>query len=291
MYGTQIDNREIVKKPPDTSSNQRFRVLEEQVLQPHDHLRWRVQQACGLHNLHGSSGIVSMLKEYTNLATKPEITDLETERLYQIYEASESRPELDEWIARIDEATEKFTIGEDLSKSDKKYISLITLEEYLYRLRQIEPEEMTLEQFRELVLRLDLSADLINSHIQFAKTQHFRELIHSSRYTSICVISWKPGDHVPPHEHDDSLSVIRVCKGQLAHRKWHRVDKGGYMGHTKGLLDLVPEDEYISIDNLEKHELSNQSQEKLITLHFRYYKHFDQRNELMIEGREKDQKD
>jgi predicted metal-dependent enzyme (double-stranded beta helix superfamily) len=291
MYGTRIDDRGIVKKPPDTR-RKRFRVLEERVIQQHDHLRWKVQQACGLHNLRGSSDLVSLLKEYTNLATKPEMTDRETERLYQIYEASESRPELNAWLAKIDEATEQFSSEQNLhDESNKKYISLITLEEYLYQLRQIEPEKMTLEQFRELVLRLDLSADLINSHIQFARTQHFRELVHSSRFTSICVISWKPGDHVPPHEHDDSLSVIRVCKGQLAHRKWHRVDKGGYMGHTKGLLELIPEDEYISIDNLEKHELSNQSQERLITIHFRYYKHFDQRNELEIEGREIDQKD
>jgi hypothetical protein len=253
----------------------------EPLIQVNDRLRWKIQRLCHLSALPKKSRLYDRTKEYSRLATLPELSEAEIERLAELYDEAQYDVELSNLIRKIDEDTNKLTQIQENSVFQKdNLLESLTLEQFLCKLRYIPSEEMTLDIFQVLVERLDLSEDLLNSHILFSQRQHQREVIHSSKLINISVISWKPGDHIDKHAHEDSLSIIRVCRGELTHWNWKPVDLNSQQyKNPRGKGEKIHEDGLVCLDYFEEHELSNQTKENLITLHFRYYKQSESRDE------------
>lgn len=239
-----------------------------------DRLRWKVVFLSQIQsNVCRESPFYFKLLNYIRLATQNELNGKENADFYLLCREAEQNLELGSWIEEIDNCITR------LEQQPKHILSsFISLEEFLSEIRKFEPDNMNLGTFIDLVQRVDIHEDLLNSHIPGAFRKAFlKENILSSRLVTISLMLWKPGGCIPAHEHENSLSVIRICKGVLSH--WQNLPP--YQIGTTNRRQKVNyyEDELVAIDYGEQHELSNQQQNRdLLTLHFRFYRPSDDRD-------------
>jgi hypothetical protein len=175
---------------------------------------------CELSSIPKDSLLYSRVRDYSRLATLPTLSDSETERVAEIYDEAQYDVNLSNFIDRIDEVIHEEEINNKLKQ--EKLLRTFTLEEFICKTREILPESMNLDLFASLVEQLDLSSEIINFHIfpNVNKGKHYREIIHNSKFLTISAIAWGSGAHIPKHSHKNSLSIIRVCKGELTHWRW-----------------------------------------------------------------------
>jgi predicted metal-dependent enzyme (double-stranded beta helix superfamily) len=130
---------------------------------------------------------------------------------------------------------------------------------------------MTHEKFKKLAERLYLSDKFLQKHICFKDNDYHRKLIFQTSFGCVYVIAWKPGQATTIHPHCNDISVIRVCQGTLTHRLFEeaKFTPGGNRPKQKKYFE---ENQWVCVDFFEVHPLSNEKNENLVTLHFRFFK-------------------
>jgi predicted metal-dependent enzyme (double-stranded beta helix superfamily) len=239
-----------------------------------DRLRWKIEFLSGINwKINRESPLYEKVFYYIRLAIQTELSGKENADFYMLCREAEQNPELESWIERVDDC---------ITRLEQPAIQIlpgfISLEEFLAEYRKIDPAEMNLSLFTDLVQRVDISEDLLNRYIPDASQKSFaKENIHTCRLLGISVMLWKPGGAIPAHEHQNSLSIIRVCKGTLSHCK-NLPSNQTNTTIRREKIDYF-EDELVTIDYGEHHELSNQQRDKdLVTIHFRFYRPSDDRD-------------
>jgi hypothetical protein len=238
-----------------------------------DRLRWQIEFLSGVSKVNRDSQIYSKIFQYIHLATQTEFSSKDNADFYQLCREAELNLELESWIEKIDDCITRLEF-----QPKRIFPGFQSLEGFLSDLRKINPDTMTLRAFTDLVQQVDIHEDLLNSHIPAANNKPFlKENIHNSRLVTISLMLWKPGGCIPAHEHQNSLSVIRVCKGTLSHWKNLPPNRIGTTSRREK-IDFF-QDELIAVDYNEHYELSNQQLDKdLLTLHFRFYRPSDDRD-------------
>ena len=205
-----------------------------------------------------------LAQEYYKLINQETLSETDTHRISKIYELAEYDELLDECIDKIEES---ISIIEQLTTKR------LSIEEFIEQVESISPQEMTPEKFKKLVKSLNFSPDFLHRYIDFKNHEYNRKLILHTSFGCIYVIAWKPGQKTGIHDHSNSFSVINVYKGTLSHILYTEVN---HLYNQKGYRQIkerqFTDNQWLHVDISQIHQLANESNENLITLHFRYFK-------------------
>ncbi|NET67996.1 MAG: hypothetical protein F6K63_27865 [Moorea sp. SIO1G6] len=234
-----------------------------------EQLKTIVREVCEPDNLSEQPELFELVQEYHQLATQKELTQEDGKRMAQMFELAVLDLQFDQCIDKVDQL-----ISQSLQSSPSSGGSgLLSLEEFIYQVNAIAPQEMSMERFKDLAVKLNLSKKLIEQSISFKKSDYHTHLVCTTPFGNISVISWEPGQFSQIHVHEDKITIIRVYKGTLTHRFYDPVEhlhgKQGY--RTKDEKKFI-EGQLVCVGFHQTHQLANESQERLVTVHVRFFK-------------------
>lgn len=224
--------------------------------------------------LRNNPELAKLVREYCELAMKPKLSEEDMDRISTLYKLAEIDEALDHWIAEIDSRVDLTLLI--LRDRDK-----LTLEDFIREIKEIPPNEMTIERFASLAEKVELRDDLIRQHSRFQEHEYSRQTICQTSFGAIFVISWRPGQHGCTHRHGSDLSVIYPYQGEITQElyrqepEWHDVN-GEKVYRIKYVFETkrsYAKNNVVYVDNYQSHRLINASLSDTITVHFRYFKH------------------
>jgi cysteine dioxygenase len=149
-------------------------------------------------------------------------------------------------------------------------VSHLNLDEFMTEMGREPVSSLTHKRLMDLVHRLRLSDELIESHTCFAEHQYARNLVCRTPAFELLVLCWKPGHESTIHDHAGSLNAISVFRGELTSRVFRPVD-GRHVGagpvEMTGEERVRPGQGWIGVDRGGIHQLANTGAADLITVH------------------------
>jgi len=159
--------------------------------------------------------------------------------------------------------------------------SPLSLERFILETSRADTRNMPQAAFNEMALRLDLDDALVGAHVNFSDDHYARNLVCRTAAFELLVLCWKPGQASTIHDHAGSLNVTRVYLGDLTSRTFRRRDGGrgvtevgGAAGGElpRGPVELIDEQVLSGtgaavVDRGEIHQLANESEAGLVTVH------------------------
>ncbi len=159
--------------------------------------------------------------------------------------------------------------------------SPLSLERFILETGRADARSMPQAAFNDMALRLDLDDALVGARVSFSDDHYARNLVCRTPAFELLVLCWKPGQASTIHDHAGSLNVTRLYLGELTSRTFRRRDGG--RGVTKvggaasgelprGPVELIDEQVLAgagaaTVDRGEIHQLANQSEAGLVTVH------------------------
>jgi predicted metal-dependent enzyme (double-stranded beta helix superfamily) len=148
--------------------------------------------------------------------------------------------------------------------------SQLTLDQFCTEMSRVPIHDLSHDRFLEIVDKLVLSEDLIETRTRFLDDEYARNLVVRTPHFELLVLCWRPGQHSTIHDHAGSLNAIRVRSGQLTSRVFRPV-AGAAVG--EGPVELVsevrigPGQPLVGVDRGGVHQLADTSDARLVTLH------------------------
>jgi len=146
----------------------------------------------------------------------------------------------------------------------------LALEDFIMEMGGQPVDELTHGHLQQLVHRLDLSDELIESRTCFAKDAYARNLVCRTPAFELLVLCWKPGHESTIHDHVGSLNAITVYRGALTSRIFVPAE-GVAVGRGPVALDhtdtFLPGQGWTGVDRRGIHQLANTGTEDLVTVH------------------------
>jgi transcriptional regulator with XRE-family HTH domain len=185
------------------------------------------------------------------------------------------------WLDQVDEIINQFKQKPEENINCEIIVNTLVLQELNMQLSYDLPNKFKFEDFCSLLEKIELSYEFLNRYISFKKDRFSRKLILQTRYLSVYVISWEPGQMSLMHHHGNSLDAIWVIKGEMTHwllsQEKCEIEKipfegctleQKYLGEEKSKTFL--EGNWVFIDRRYAHQIENSSNTGLVTLHFRF---------------------
>jgi cysteine dioxygenase len=158
----------------------------------------------------------------------------------------------------------------------------LSIDRFIFETSRTGTQAMPQAEFNDLALRLDLDDALVGAHVRFVDERYARNLVCRTPHFELLVLCWKPGQASTIHDHAGSLNVTRVYSGELTSRTFRRRDGGHGVAEVggaasgalpRGPVDLIDEQVLAgsgaaTVDRGEIHQLANESDEGLVTVHF-----------------------
>ncbi len=158
----------------------------------------------------------------------------------------------------------------------------LSIDRFIFETSRTGTQAMPQAEFNDLALRLDLDDALVGAHVRFIDERYARNLVCRTPHFELLVLCWKPGQASTIHDHAGSLNVTRVYSGELTSRTFRRRDGGRGVAEVggaasgalpRGPVDLIDEQVLAgsgaaTVDRGEIHQLANESDEGLVTVHF-----------------------
>lgn len=157
------------------------------------------------------------------------------------------------------------------------------IDDLILEMIRVPSQQLRLDQLQDWVSRLELKDDLFNQHISFRPESYQRKLLCRTPRFDMLILCWQPGQVSTIHDHQESLNVTRVYRGQLTSRCFAAVSSStqfaqfGQFGSTASAvpsagLRLQQETQLETgnlavVDRHDIHQLANTSDENLVTLH------------------------
>lgn len=230
-----------------------------------------VQQICPAENLAEQPELLHLVQEYYQLVTAPQLSEQDGKRMAAIFELAVYDELLDQCINEIDEMMQAQV---PLPQKNKRHCpDSLSLEEFIYQINCVPTNQMTLEKFKSLAMRLSLSEKFLQQYVSFEERDYCRKLICATEFGNIFLISWQPGQSTAKHTHHNELNVIRVLQGELTHRFLNPVSQ--LYGQTHYQLkqeEKFRANESVCVDFTQSHQLANESEKEAISLHIRFFK-------------------
>ena len=157
-------------------------------------------------------------------------------------------------------------------------INSLVLSHFIKRLESNPPTQIDGQTFIELVKGVHLTREFINRYIGFNDETFSRRLIIRTWSLTVYAISWEPGQVVEMHHHGNSLDAIQIIQGKMTHwmlapEDWEKeIPFEGCHSNERyqGKSQIFSDGEVCLVDRLYGHQIANLSDERLITLHFRF---------------------
>ena len=146
----------------------------------------------------------------------------------------------------------------------------LTLDQFVAEMGRVPVRDLSHERFLDIVDRLRLSDDLIETRSRFLDEEYARNLVLRTPHFELLVLCWRPGQQSTIHDHAGSLNAIRVRSGELTSRVFRPVD-GAEPG--AGPVQLVSEERVgpgrplVGVDRGGVHQLADTADEPLVTVH------------------------
>lgn len=156
------------------------------------------------------------------------------------------------------------------------------IDDFILELMRVPITQLQLPQLQDWVSRLELKDDLFDQHISFDAKTYQRKLVCRTPRFDMLILCWRPGQASTIHDHQESLNVTRVYRGQLTSRCFaavaERCQRSKRLDEPEAISNLVPalllnQETYLQtndlavVDRREIHQLANTSPENLVTLH------------------------
>jgi predicted metal-dependent enzyme (double-stranded beta helix superfamily) len=169
------------------------------------------------------------------------------------------------------------------------------IDDLILEMLRVPTEHLRLDQLQDWVSRLELNDDLFHQHIGFCPESYQRKLLCRTPRFDMLILCWQPGQASTIHDHQESLNVTRVYRGQLTSRCFAAVDSFSQClnsaclekertaatrqsslssASTASLPCLrLNQETYLKsgdlavVDRHQIHQLANTSSENLVTLH------------------------
>jgi predicted metal-dependent enzyme (double-stranded beta helix superfamily) len=235
-----------------------------------DRLRRNVQRVCELNESVPGYRHYKEINEYLTLATQPTLSNEDMKQLEGILDLGYQNAEIGDWIEKIDDAVEQCSARLSVGRFEDPKLFL-NLKEFLYEIEKNHSENITLENFENLVAKIDLDEETINSNLGEQDNAPYKKIIYQSSCLKIFIMTWKPGQRIRAHKHQNDLSIIQVYKGYLSHKHWENFSSKGAKCDVYE-QELLGAGQSTSLGFFDHHELANESNDFLVTIHFRYSK-------------------
>jgi predicted metal-dependent enzyme (double-stranded beta helix superfamily) len=163
------------------------------------------------------------------------------------------------------------------------------IDDFILKMLQVPPAQLQLDQLQEWVSCLELKEELFDRHVSFDPVTYQRKLICRTPRFDMLILCWQPGQCSTIHDHQASLNVTKVHRGQLTSRCFAPIEvaeTASEKGATHSLFRpgskpdccsqtkiTLHEESYLErsalalVDRHEIHQLANTSTENLVTLH------------------------
>ena len=216
--------------------------------------------------------LYKLVSNYAELAYKPVLSEIDLDRISEIYGLAEFDECLDDWIKKIDDGVDPFFLKIRQHES-------ISLLDFIAEVRSFHAREMTVDRFQFLAKRLKFTDNFLSSYTHFRYKEYSRQLICQTPHCAVFLICWKPGQYSQPHLHANDLTVIKVYRGVLTYSLFDEVHdpylhqglEGKQLRYSERGVREVPQGEWLSIENGKIHQLRNRTSSNLITIHYRYF--------------------
>ena len=115
---------------------------------------------------------------------------------------------------------------------------------------------------------LNVTPDILGDAVHADGAQYVRTLLYRDDRAEMLVLTWKPGQRSPVHDHGESTCIVRVVDGVATEHLYRRRERGAsrreYMSRqlTPGVVTRTPGDH--------RHTLGNSAKrggDVLVTLH------------------------
>jgi predicted metal-dependent enzyme (double-stranded beta helix superfamily) len=214
-----------------------------------------------------------LVHEYCELAYKPALTQLDIERVSEIYGLAEYDGDLNFWIDKIDNSIDPLFVA--IRQKER-----ISLQDFIAEMNSVNSRELTIDKFKGLTQKLHFTDCFLSKYICFQKKEYSRQLICQTSNCAIFTICWKPNQLSQAHLHTNDLTVIRVYDGTLTYTDFDEVNEiyfhegleGKQLKYVKKEECKIEKGSWLSIENGKVHQLGNKSSTDLVTIHFRYFK-------------------
>lgn len=145
-----------------------------------------------------------------------------------------------------------------------------TLDRFVSEMSRVPVRDLSHRRFLDIVERLRLSDDLIETRTRFLDDEYARNLVLRTPHFELLVLCWRSGQRSTIHDHAGSLNAIRVRSGELTSRVFRPV-RGVEPG--AGPVELVSEERVepgqplLGVDRGGIHQLADTADEPLVTIH------------------------
>lgn len=197
------------------------------------------------------------------------------------------------WLAKVNEIV---SVKKDLKKNinAEEVVSTLIIQNLINQLSLISTNEITEEQFRDIVTENKLSDSFLKSYSSFDddpkdKTDFVRKLVIQTNFLVMYVISWHPGQESKRHHHGNSLDILYVVEGEMEHwsadpeqvKKTSQVlsyadqyydEADGDKNNAEdegGEWKIARKGDFITIPRRHHHKIVNDSEKNLVTLTIR----------------------
>ncbi len=203
----------------------------------------------------------------------------------RIYESGLSKKLMDNfniedsyWIRQTNRIIEECESGGNRAIDCEAIVNSFILSSLIRKIEAIPPQRIDLNLLKSLIEGVNLTDEFINRYVAFSDQQFNRQLIIQTWSLAVYVISWQPGQESWMHHHGYALDAIKVIRGQMEHWFVPPDDDNElipFEASRRGKRYEGPSETYsagdiVLIDRRQGHQISNSSDEELVTLHFRF---------------------
>ncbi len=121
-----------------------------------------------------------------------------------------------------------------------------------------------LSELHTLMERLAVSSHDLGSSVVFGEGRYQRNLIRRTSTYEAFVLCWEPGQRSPIHDHAQSTCGVRVVQGRATETRYE-FDQN-HLLHPVETTEAI-EGSTTGSQDADIHEISNEHDERLITLH------------------------
>ncbi len=208
----------------------------------------------------------NIVQLYCKLVTSLNASITEENKIRSILELASYDKELRQWINLTDMLINYYLNRGVIVTFDviNSFLSIKNFNDLLIdRLQKNSKQKIEIAEFKELAKNLKFSQRFIDPCIEFSNEKFCRNLIFQTSLFSIYVIGWLPYQFSNIHHHGNELDAILVNEGQATHSLFDDDKK-------EISKDIYSNNDLILVDRRQTHQIGNNSQQKLVTIHFRY---------------------
>lgn len=187
--------------------------------------------------------------------------------------------QLQYWLTQAEHIMTKALDANNQPVSCEVVINTLKLENLVNQLGCEPPMKINYSKFCELVKQVNLTREFIEQYLAFDNNDFRRTLILQTWSLTVYVIGWEPGQTSGIHHHGNSLDAIYVAEGEMTHLLLSpeecQEEQVPYESHPaqesdKGRIEKIRAGNFTFVDRRHGHQIKNLSDQKLVTLHFRF---------------------